>query len=206
MLTFSDQLLTLTHKAQADLRERFEAIDALSFLNQKKVLEAFRAERVSTECFNPTSGYGYDDMGREVLDRVYARVFEAEAAFVRHNLLSGTHALTVALFGLLRPNDTLLAVTGAPYDTLQSVIGITKGEASGSLADFGVRYEQIELTPDSLPDLDTIANRLKKEVGGQAVLGRQHHFSTPWLTERHGYDPTSADLLRIWVYDTSRSS
>ncbi|MBQ3074517.1 MAG: methionine gamma-lyase family protein [Clostridia bacterium] len=110
MLQFSQALMALSKETEADLLPLFQQIDERAFLNQKKVLEAFREERVAAECFNPTTGYGYDDMGREVLDRIFARVFEAEAAFVRHSILSGTHALTIALFGLLRPGDKMLDV------------------------------------------------------------------------------------------------
>ena len=145
MLQFSDALMALSKETEAGLLSIFQAIDEKAFLNQKKVLEAFREEKIATEHFNPTTGYGYDDMGRDTLDRIFARIFEAAAAFVRHSILSGTHALTIGLFGLLRPGDTMLAVTGTPYDTLRSVIGIEGEAGSGSLKDFGIHYEEIRL-------------------------------------------------------------
>ena len=178
MLEFQPKLMELARKAEERIRPVFDEIDARAFVNQKKVLEAFREERVSTECFNFTTGYGYNAMGREVLDRIFARVFEAEEAFVRHSVLSGTHALTVGLFGLLRPGDTMLAVTGTPYDTLKSVIGIKGEKGNGSLADFGIRYEEIELTEESRPDLSAIAERLKKEDVKMVYMQKSPGYST----------------------------
>ena len=178
MLNFSQSLMELSMDTEKEISTVFQKIEEMAFFNQKKVLEAFREERVSTECFNPTTGYGYDDMGREVLDRIFARVFEAEAAFVRHSLLSGTHAITVALFGLLRPGDTMLAVSGTPYDTLKSVIGFEGEKGSGSLLDFGVKYEEIPLTPDSLLDEEKILERLKKEDVKMVYLQKSPGYST----------------------------
>ncbi len=177
MLNFQDELMELANQTEDSLSEVFKRIDRMAFVNQKKILEAFREERVSTECFNPTTGYGYDDMGREVLDRIFARVFEAECAFARHSILSGTHALTLGLFGLLRPGDTMLSLTGAPYDTLQSVIGITGEEGSGSLKDYGIRYESIELK-DSRLDEEAIEKRLKKGDVKILYLQKSPGYST----------------------------
>jgi cystathionine beta-lyase family protein involved in aluminum resistance len=117
-------------------------------------------------------------MGREVLDRIFARIFEAEAAFVRHSILSGTHALTIGLFGLLRPGDTMLAVTGTPYDTLQSVIGLTGEKGSGSLLDFGVKYEEIDLNEDSTPNTEAIEKRLKEGDVKMVYLQKRPGYST----------------------------
>lgn len=178
MLQFSEELLALSKETEAGLFPIFQAIDERAFLNQKKVLEAFREEKIATEHFNPTTGYGYDDMGRETLDRIFARVFEAEAAFVRHSVLSGTHALTIGLFGLLRPGDTMLAVTGTPYDTLRSVIGIEGEAGSGSLKDFGIHYEEINLTKDSLLDEKAILDRLSKGGVKMVYLQKSPGYST----------------------------
>lgn len=178
MIEITPALLCLAKETEAEIRGEFEKIDERAFHNQMKVLEAFREERVSTESFNPTTGYGYDDMGRETLDRIFARVMDAEAAFVRHSILSGTHALTVGLFGLLRPGDTMLSVTGTPYDTLRSVIGICGEKGSGSLIDFGVRYEEIELKENSSLDLDAIRNRLKKSDVKMVYLQKSPGYST----------------------------
>jgi cystathionine beta-lyase family protein involved in aluminum resistance len=117
-------------------------------------MDAFREERVSDSCFAPSSGYGYDDRGRDTLDRIYARVFGCEAVLVRPHIVSGTHALTIGLFGLLRPGDVLLSVTGKPYDTLDEVIGISGANGDGSLRDFGVKYRQVELDGDIASALD----------------------------------------------------
>ena len=178
MLNFSDELLKLSDKAELSVASFFQRIDRMAFRNQKKVLEAFRAERVSTECFNPSSGYGYDDMGREVLDRIYARVFEAESAFVRHSILSGTHALTIALFGILRPGDTMLSVSGTPYDTLQGVIGLDGATSNGSLRDFGVNYEEISLLSNSEIDLESLKRRLSKEDVKMVYMQKSPGYST----------------------------
>ncbi len=178
MLTFSTQVTALAEEAEQRIFPIFQKIDRTAFWNQKKVLEAFREERVSTECFNPTTGYGYNDMGREVLDRIFARVMEAEAAFVRHSILSGTHALTIGLFGLLRPGDTMLTVTGTPYDTLRSVIGIEGKKGSGSLADFGIHYEEFPLTRDSRLQEEAILTRLKKGGVKMVYLQKSPGYST----------------------------
>lgn len=151
-------------EAEEKLAPLFRRIDRISEHNTAKVLAAFAEERVSDGMFAATSGYGYDDRGRDVLDRIYARVFGAEAAFVRHSILSGTHALTIGLFGLLRPGDTLLAVTGKPYDTLDEVIGIRGEKGAGSLADFGVNYKEVPLLPNGMPDMAGIRHALCQDA------------------------------------------
>lgn len=156
LASFDPQLANLARKALADSRLAWESIDETVFHNQIRVLEAFRAEGVADTDFFPSTGYGYGDRGRERLDRVYARVFGAEAALVRAQIVSGTHALALALFGVLRPGDELLSVTGRPYDTLEKVIGIA-GEGAGSLRELGVAYRQIDLLADGSPDLRAIS-------------------------------------------------
>ena len=126
------------------IKPRFEAIDRTAKYNQLKVLSAFQKNRVTDAHFGSTSGYGYDDLGREVIDRVYADVFGCEDVLVRHNIINGTHAISLCLYAVLRPNDKLLSVTGTPYDTLEEVIGI-RGKNCGSLKDMGVQYSQIDL-------------------------------------------------------------
>lgn len=154
-------------RAMAEASSALARIDANTDYNQQKMLAAFIENRVSESHFAASTGYGYDDRGRETLDRVFAQALGAEDALVRHNFVSGTHALTVALFGVLRPGDTMLCVTGTPYDTLQGVIGRGKdgtltddafnpGEYCGSLKEFGVHYRQVELTPEGKPDLPAI--------------------------------------------------
>ena len=156
-------LSQLVNEAETALAPIFEQIDAIAFRGTERVMAAFRDARVSASMFAPTDGYGYDDRGRDTLDEIYARVFGAEAAFVRHSILSGTHALTVGLFGLLRPGDTLLSITGKPYDTLDEVIGITGEAGRGSLADFGVSYREVALLPSGDPDYAEIARILDED-------------------------------------------
>ncbi len=153
-------LQTLTREAEAALAPHFRHIDEVAERNTEKVLEAFRVERVSEGMFAPSSGYGYDDRGRETLDRIYARVLGAERAIVRHSIACGTHALTIGLFALLRPGDVLLSMTGKPYDTLDEVIGITGQPGVGSLKDFGVDYVCVPLGEGGLPDYDAIGRAL----------------------------------------------
>lgn len=147
-------------KALELCRESFLKIEEITEYNQQKMLAAFAKAGVSESHFAASTGYGYGDRGRDALDQVYAMAFQAENALVRHNFVSGTHALTVALFGVLRPGDTMLSVTGIPYDTLRGVIGL-EGVSSGSLKEFGIRYEQVELKEDGGLDFDAIAKRVK---------------------------------------------
>lgn len=147
----------------------FERIDNIAFENQKKVMAAFRKYHVSDSHFGTSTGYGYDDKGREDLDSIYAEVFEAEAAFVRHSIISGTQTLTIGLFGLLRPGDTLLSVTGKPYDTLEEVIGIRGEAGNGSLKDFGVTYKQIEMK-DGTVDIEAMEEYLKNDKSVKVVF------------------------------------
>ena len=159
-------LMALTAGAEAELAPIFADIDRISFENTKRVMDAFRNNRVDETCFAGTSGYGYDDKGRETLDKIYAEVFGAEAAFVRYSIVNGTQAIAIALYGLLRPNDIMLSVTGKPYDTLEEVIGITGTPGNGSLADFGVEYRQVDLSDKGI-DFDAIEKALKE--GGERV-------------------------------------
>ena len=179
------QLQELTQKAEAALAPHFRRVDAIARFNTEKVMEAFREERVSEGMFAPSSGYGYDDRGRETLDRIYARVFGAEAAIVRHSIACGTHALTIGLFALLRPGDVLLAVTGKPYDTLDEVIGVTGIPGCGSLKDFGVDYDEVALLPDGTPDYEGIARALEKHGGrvkGAFIQRSKGYMDRPTLT------------------------
>ena len=145
--------------AAARLAPVFARIDETTDYNQQKMLAAFGNAGVSESHFAASTGYGYGDRGREALDSVYAYALGAEDALVRHNFVSGTHALTVALFGVLRPGDTMLSVTGMPYDTLHGVIGLT-GDGNGSLREFGIRYEQLDLLPGGTPDYAGMEQRI----------------------------------------------
>lgn len=141
----------------------FEEIDKITEHNQLKVLNAFITNRVSERHFNESTGYGYGDDGRDTLDQVFAQVYGAEDAIVRHSFASGTHTLGVALFGLLRPGDTMLCVTGTPYDTIHSVIGIT-GSGMGSLKDYGITYRQVDLTDEGRLNDQAIINAVDNTV------------------------------------------
>lgn len=160
------KLAALAEKAEQAAEKRFGEINKTAEYNGAKVLKAFIDNKVSESCLKGTTGYGYGDIGRETLDAVYAQAFGGEDAVVRHNFVNGTHTLSTALFGVLRPNDTMLSLTGSPYDTMEEVIGI-RGEAGrGSLKDFGVKYEQVDLLDDGTPDFAAIAERAKgKKVG-----------------------------------------
>lgn len=157
---FEERILKLAEKAEADCSEVFALAEKISRKNSEKVLHAFINNKVSSACLVGTTGYGYDDVGRDTLDKVYAEVFGAEDALVRHSFVSGTHALTVALFGVLRTGDKLVSLTGKPYDTLEEVIGI-RGSGNGSLKDFGVSYDQVDFLPDGKPDLADIFKKVK---------------------------------------------
>ncbi len=156
----SEKLLEADAKARALCGERFTQLEDIKEYNQLKMLKAFTDCRVGGNHLVGTTGYGMDDAGREKLEQVFAALTGSEAALFRHNFMSGTHALTVALFGLLRPGDRMVAATGRPYDTLAGVIGLD-GTHYGSLADFGVQYEDIPLLSDGTADLDAIGQRCK---------------------------------------------
>ena len=149
-------------EALAKLRNRFDAIDRVAEYNQAKVLSAMQKNRVSVACFAPSTGYGYDDFGRDNLERVYADVFHTEAALVRPQITCGTHALTIALSANLLPGDELLSPVGLPYDTLQEVIGIRKSPCS--LAEYGVTYNQVDLLPDGTFDYEGIRKAINPKT------------------------------------------
>jgi cystathionine beta-lyase family protein involved in aluminum resistance len=154
---------TLIQTAQTALAATFADIDRTVKQNLQRVLSAFREHRVGVHHFASMSGYGHGDLGREVLDQVFATIVGAEAAAVRIQFVSGTHAIAACLYGVLRPGDELLSVVGAPYDTLEEVIGI-RGTGQGSLAEFGVTYRQIELLPDGSVDWATLATAIRPET------------------------------------------
>ncbi|MBC5786529.1 aminotransferase class I/II-fold pyridoxal phosphate-dependent enzyme [Clostridium facile] len=154
------KLLKLAQQAEVEAQEAFAQIEENSAYNEAKVLKAFIDNRVSESHFAGSTGYGYGDRGREALDAVFAQALGAEDALVRHNFVSGTHALTTALFGVLRAGDTMVSITGKPYDTMEEVIGI-RGEGNGSLKDFGVSYRQVDLLENGEPDYDRIPEVVK---------------------------------------------
>ena len=157
----SKQVIELFEKCEKKVQGEFTRVEKIAEQNQWKVMKAFADNKVSESHFYPTYGYGYDDTGRDTLDRIYADIFECEDALVRSQLISGTHTLSTVLFGILRPGDVLLSVTGKPYDTLEEVIGISGEMGNGSLKDFGVSYSQAELLPDGEIDYPKIKEILE---------------------------------------------
>ncbi len=156
-----EKLYSIAGDAEKACAANFAVCDDIAEHNGNKVLAAFINNRVSEQCFYGSTGYGYGDVGRDTLDKIYAEVFGCEDALVRHNIVSGTHALSVALFGVLRPGDKMVAVTGKPYDTLEEIIGIRGEKGSGSLKDFGVDYAEVDLLENGKPDMENILNAVK---------------------------------------------
>lgn len=161
-LGISRKVLEFCRETEGLLKERFLAIDETAEYNQMKVIKAMQENRVSDIHFAATTGYGYNDLGRDTLEEVYAGVFHTESALVRPNLISGTHALTVALSGNLRPGDELLSPAGKPYDTLEEVIGIR--DSAGSLKEYGVVYRQVDLLPDNTFDYESIEKAVNEKT------------------------------------------
>jgi cystathionine beta-lyase family protein involved in aluminum resistance len=158
---FDSRLTELAAQAEKNCAEAFERIDSNAEYCGAKVLKAFSDNKVSEPCFYGSTGYGYGDVGREVIDKVFAQALGAEDALVRFNFVSGTHALSVALFGVLRTGDKIVSITGKPYDTLEEVIGISGSKGNGSLMDYGVEYGQVDLNLDGTPKLDEITEAVK---------------------------------------------
>lgn len=171
----NDKVLSLSKEIEPELNVEFKKIEEICEINSLKVLSAFRKHQLSDSHFNQTTGYGYDDLGRDTLEQVYATIFKAEDALVRTQFISGTHALTVTLFGLLRPNDTLLSITGKPYDTLDEVIGIVPNNSS--LKSFNVNYEQIDLVDNDF-DYEKIEKKLKEKFIKVIEIQRSKGYST----------------------------
>ncbi|MBC2581372.1 methionine gamma-lyase family protein [Clostridium sp. DJ247] len=159
----NDDVIKLYDQAMQDVSEQFSVYDEIREYNQLKVLSALQAERISDAHFTNSSGYGYGDIGRDSLDKVYARIFNSESALVRPHFVNGTHAIGAALFGNLRPGDTLLSVCGKPYDTLHNVIGISGNENIGSLKEYGVKYKQVDLTEEGNINFDKIKHELEND-------------------------------------------
>jgi len=173
---FDNKIQAAAERAMALTREQFQVIEQITERNQRKVLSAFIQNGVSESHFIETTGYGYGDRGRDTLDKVFADAFGAEDALVRHSFASGTHTLTVALFGLLRPGNTMLCVTGLPYDTLLPVIGLRPG-GEGTLQDFGIRYRQVDLDGSGLPDLNAIRRALIEEQPKLVYIQRSRGYT-----------------------------
>lgn len=156
-----EKILELGRQAEKNCEESFRKIDERAEYNGARVLKAFSDNKVSEPCFYGSTGYGYGDIGRETIDKVYAQVMGTEDALVRYNFVSGTHALSVALFGVLRAGDKIVSITGKPYDTLEEVIGISGTKGNGSLMDYGVEYSQVDLKDDGTARLEEITEAVK---------------------------------------------
>ena len=179
-LGIAPELLRTGMEIEEKLQERFARIDRIAEYNQLKVLKAMQSNRLSDIHFAATTGYGYNDIGRDTLESVYAAVFHAEDALVRPQLISGTHALTVALSGNLRPGDEILSPVGKPYDTLEGVIGIT--ETKGSLAEFGITYRQVDLQSDGGFDYDGIKAALRPNTKLATIQRSKGYATRPTLS------------------------
>jgi cystathionine beta-lyase family protein involved in aluminum resistance len=153
----SEDIIKIADSAEKEIEEISKSVNSIKEFNQYKVIKAMQDNKLSDTHFTGTTGYGYDDRGREVLDSVYAGIFKAESALVRHQIVAGTHALAICMYGNLRPGDELLSVTGKPYDTLEEVIGI-RGEGAGSLKEFGISYRQLDLLPEGSIDAEKISD------------------------------------------------
>lgn len=173
----NDVVLKMSERAEKRCAERFRQIDQTAQENTRRVLESFRTHRVAEACFSGTTGYGYDDLGRETLDRIYAELLGTESALVRIGFVNGTHALTTALFALARPGETILSLTGLPYDTLQEVIGI-RGSSFGSLKFYGIEYRQVELAADGGPDYKAIAEACRNPNISSVLIQRSRGYAS----------------------------
>ena len=174
---FDEKIKNLDKKALEITKEHFATVDEISQYNSEKVLKAFIDNRVSEAHLGISTGYGYGDIGRDTLDKIVADCFGSEDALIRHSFASGTHTLSVALFGILRPNDSVLCLTGRPYDTITGVFGIDSNE-DGSLADFGIKYNQVDLDKDGMPDINAIKTELSAKKYKMAYIQRSCGYST----------------------------
>jgi len=179
-LSIDESILNFCNDIEKNLKERFDEIDQVAEYNQLKVLKAMQDNRVSDMHFAATTGYGYNDMGRDTLESVYASTFHAEAALVRPQLTCGTHALSTALSGNLRPGDELLSPVGKPYDTLEGVIGIRASR--GSLAEYGITYAQVDLLPDGAFDYEGIRNAINERTKLITIQRSKGYATRPTLS------------------------
>ena len=175
LFNISDKVIDLASECEYELKERFEEIESIALFNTAKVLNAFKNNKISDTHFKATTGYGYDDIGREAIENVYKDIFKAEDALVRINFVNGTHSLSTALMGNLMPGDTLLSITGKPYDTLAETIGIV--ENNMSLISYGVKYAQIDLK-DGAFDTEKIVEYLSNNAVKMVFIGRSRGYDT----------------------------
>lgn len=179
--TLSKNVTELAESAESKIVEQHREVEGIAFHNQQKVLHAFKEHHVSDHHFNPSTGYGYDDEGRDTLEKVYATTFGAEAALVRPQIISGTHAISISLFGVLRPDDELLYITGKPYDTLQSIVSGGE-EDTGSLKDFGINYQHIDLLEDGAVDWEAVKNAIHDKTKVVAIQRSKGYAVRPSFT------------------------
>lgn len=179
MFKFDNRILEISEKALTDAKNQFGKIEEITEYNQQKMLKAFIDNGVSENMFSESTGYGYNDRGREIIDQVFAQAVGAEDSLVRHNFTCGTHTLTVALFGILRPGDVMLSVSGRPYDTILPVIGVgsTSDDNMGSLKDYGVKYDEVALTSEGRLDYDKIKARLEQSPVKMVYIQRSRGYS-----------------------------
>ncbi len=181
--SFDKRILDASQKALELCKSELEKIDEIQDYNQNKMLYAFQKAQVSESHLLASTGYGYGDRGREVLDEIYAAAFDAEDALVRHNFVSGTHTLETALFGILRPGDKMLSVTGTPYDTIRPVIGIDgEGNGKGNLKDFGIEYSEVALRSDGTPDYEEIEKSVNPSIKMVYIQRSRGYSLRPSLT------------------------
>ncbi|KGR91233.1 hypothetical protein CD30_07275 [Ureibacillus massiliensis 4400831 = CIP 108448 = CCUG 49529] len=179
--SLNEETLALAQKIEEKVRPYYEKVDKTAFFNQQKVLTAFKNNQVSDFHLHPSSGYGYDDEGRDNLERVYAETFGAEAAIVRGQIISGTHAITLSLFGVLRPGDELVYITGKPYDTLQSIVD-GGDKDTGSLKDFGISYSHVDLIDNREIDWEGVRNAINEHTKMVAIQRSKGYATRPSYT------------------------
>ena len=186
-----ERVVELVRETEKEVQPQFAQLDDIMAYNQYKVLKVFQENRISDLHFAWNTGYGYDDAGREMIEKVYAEVFGAEKALCRPTIVNGTHALALIPLGLLRPGDELIYCTGAPYDTMQTVIGLTSYEpGNGSLRDYGVTYKQVELLPDGNIDFEAL----------KAAIGPKTRMVTLQRSTGYGWRPAmTIDKIEEWA-------
>ena len=193
----TESIIKISNDAEKETEEVFRTIDAIKEYNQLKVIRAMQKRGLSESHFNGTTGYGYGDRGREILDEIYADIFKTEDALVRHQIMTGTQAITLCMFGNLRPGDELLSVTGKPYDTLEEVIGI-RGEGEGSLKDFGIDYRQVDLTVNGGLDFNGIGQNINEKTKMVLIQRSRGYNIRPALN--------LTDIARLSEYIKSKKS
>lgn len=177
MNQIKEEILNLSKRVEKELKPIFENVQKICEINSEKVLEAFQNCNLSEMHLNTSTGYGIGELGRDKIEEIYAKIFKAEDALVRVQLISGTHALSVTLFGLLRPGDTMVSITGAPYDTLQTIIGTSEAKSKSSLKEFGIKYEEIALKENDF-DIEAIKARLSRKDVKLVEIQRSRGYST----------------------------